>query len=262
VNTTLIPVAETFGPTLQGEGQLAGRSTYFLRVGGCDFACVWCDSRYAVLPEEVRGLPRLTAGEITASLLALKAQKPGPEWLTITGGNPALYELGDLVLAWQLHENGKVAVETQGSRWKDWFGQVDLLTISPKPPSSAMVNSWDFNTFMTKATSLNLAVALKAVVFDEKDYTFARHVHLQYPEVPFYLSCGTASGGLSGEWAPPLYGDAIMVIKSGGVVDSKAELLNRYRWLAERAMNDPEMADVAVFPQLHALAWGITTRGV
>ena len=49
-----LPVVEVFGPTIQGEGELAGVPTAFVRFGGCDYRCSWCDSLFAVLPEDVR----------------------------------------------------------------------------------------------------------------------------------------------------------------------------------------------------------------
>ena len=49
-----LPVVEIFGPTIQGEGAEAGIPTHFVRVGGCDFRCSWCDTMYAVDPEIVR----------------------------------------------------------------------------------------------------------------------------------------------------------------------------------------------------------------
>src|SRR5438105_206992 len=48
------PVIEVFGPTVQGEGPDAGRPAYFVRFGGCDYRCSWCDSMYAVEPADVR----------------------------------------------------------------------------------------------------------------------------------------------------------------------------------------------------------------
>jgi 7-carboxy-7-deazaguanine synthase len=106
----------------------------------------------------------------------------------------------------------------------------------------------------------NWQMVLKVVVFDEDDYQFARKLHIRWPLIPFYLSCGTAMGGLSGRWTPPTYGGDIMTM--GPVIDNKEILLARYRWLAERMMNDPVMANVVGLPQLHALLFGITTRGV
>jgi len=46
-----IAISEIFGPTVQGEGPLIGQPTVFVRTGGCDYRCVWCDTLYAVLPE-------------------------------------------------------------------------------------------------------------------------------------------------------------------------------------------------------------------
>ena len=43
----MIPVAEIFGPTIQGEGPHVGMKTMFVRVVGCDFKCAWCDSKFA-----------------------------------------------------------------------------------------------------------------------------------------------------------------------------------------------------------------------
>jgi hypothetical protein len=47
------PVVEVFGPTIQGEGAMAGLPTYFVRLGGCDWRCAWCDSMHAVDPAQV-----------------------------------------------------------------------------------------------------------------------------------------------------------------------------------------------------------------
>lgn len=45
---TRIRIAEIFGPTIQGEGVLIGEPTVFVRTGGCDYRCAWCDSLHAV----------------------------------------------------------------------------------------------------------------------------------------------------------------------------------------------------------------------
>lgn len=296
-----VPIAEVFGPTIQGEGALAGKPTYFIRVGGCDFDCGWCDSAHAVLPENVRGLPRLTAEQIFDQLTALPI---GPAWVTISGGNPGLYDLTELVAFCQRYripraEGGAgflVAVETQGSKWQEWFRKVDLLTISPKPPSSGLpvADSLDYlEAFMVKWSKPVVGIpdmtALKVVVFDEADYEFAKTVHARYPWVPFYLSTGTAMGGLRGTFVPPAFADEghnfdkfkqiresvaangdMVSARVGnvtswwtqqGLSDDERSLLNRYRWLADKVKADPTMADAAVFPQLHVLLWG-HTKGV
>src|SRR3954464_7540281 len=60
-----IAVVEIFGPTIQGEGPLAGSKTMFIRFGGCDYRCKMCDSLHAVIPSAVKKNARyMTAEEI------------------------------------------------------------------------------------------------------------------------------------------------------------------------------------------------------
>lgn len=317
-----VPIAEIFGPTLQGEGALAGLPTYFIRTGGCDFACDWCDSDHAVDPKKVRQLERLTQLEITQSLTTLALKNPGPDWVTISGGNPGLHDLSDVVRIWKQSSSAsgwlrKVAVETQGTKWQRWFEDVDLLTVSPKPPSSGMTDKQNIDQFMSyvagaeennhlrhvqaRGAGASLPpdfwrMVFKVVVFDEDDYLFAQELHRRWPMIKFYLSCGTAMGGLSGRWVPPVIPDLDPdddrdhdwfrslrgpLEKGFGVypeghgnpnavprwmpevyIEPARHLLRRYRWLADRMKDDPYMSDVAAFPQLHALTWGIETRGV
>lgn len=235
---TGVPVVEVFGPTIQGEGELAGVPTAFVRFGGCDYRCTWCDSLHAVLPDAVREAPRMTAAEIAESLGRLPAR---PEWVTLSGGNPALFELGDLVA--RLHQDGwRIAVETQGSVWRDWLADVDLLTVSPKPPSSGMLSSdhdAESRRFLGRAIETSGRVVLKIVVFDDQDYDWARGVRESWTGVPFHLSCGTD---------PPLVGAT--------QAEALREVSVRYRWLCERAAHDPIMIDARILPQLHVLAWG------
>ncbi|MFI6519881.1 7-carboxy-7-deazaguanine synthase QueE [Spirillospora sp. NPDC050679] len=83
-----LPLAETFGPTVQGEGPAAGRTAWFVRLGGCNLSCSWCDSAYTwdssryTLREEIRHTP---AGEIAASV-------PDGALVILTGGEPLLQQ--------------------------------------------------------------------------------------------------------------------------------------------------------------------------
>ena len=172
----------------------------------------------------------MTAAEVLAALDDL----PGaPEWVTLSGGNPALLELGELVPT--LHADGrKVTVETQGSVWRDWLAGVDLLTVSPKPPSSGMA------TPENESESARLPgvrgrrrgrIVLKVVVFDEADYAWASALRERCAALPFHLSCGTA---------PPAPGSR--------TTEALAGVSQRYRWLCERAARDPAMVGARSCP--------------
>lgn len=237
---SLLPVIEIFGPTVQGEGPDAGTPAYFVRFGGCDFRCLWCDSMYAVDPAVVKAeARRLSPAEIVAELKGLAA---GPRLVVLTGGNPAMFDLALLVR--ELHEHDyTVAVETQGSIWRDWLANVDCLVISPKPPSSGMASDEHrakLTQFM-KRTAKNPRRALKIVIFDEQDLEWTRKVAREYAGVPLYLSAGTDVG---------LTDEATL-----------EALRARFRWLCEAVSSLGEFASARVLPQLHVVAWG-TKRGV
>ena len=237
-----LPVVEIFGPTIQGEGVDQGISCYFVRFGGCDFKCVWCDTPHAVLPHAVRQAKRMEVQEIIDALDSLAA---GPEWVVLSGGNPALHALAPLVR--ELKKVGyKVAVETQGSREKEWFYDVDRLCVSPKPPSSKQKFEIKYlDKILYKADPDK--VFMKIVVFDHNDYLFAKDLHLQYPDTKMFLSAGN---------------DAGMTVENPDRIDPRTEeqikldLLTKVRWLANRVMVDQEMYEVQVQAQFHVLLWG------
>jgi 7-carboxy-7-deazaguanine synthase len=232
MNSRGFPVIEIFGPTLQGEGPDAGRPAHFVRFGGCDYRCAWCDSMHAVDPVALRENSRhLTAEQIVQEV---DARDAGPRLVVLTGGNPALFELGPLTSI--LRARGlDVAVETQGSRWRMWLAEVQSLVVSPKPPSSGMAtpaNVEAFAAFMTEAEQHQAAVAVKVVVFDQEDLDWA--CRLPRGRAPLFLSVGTDQ--TSDQFGP----------------QSNA----RYRWLWDAASRRPELADCRVLPQLHVVAWG------
>lgn len=232
-----LPVIEIFGPTLQGEGPDAGKPAYFVRFGGCDYRCHWCDSLFAVEPDQVRAAPRMSVAGIHAALAKLPV---GPELVILSGGNPALFELAGLVA--RLHDDGfRVAVETQGSVWRDWLRKADHLVLSPKPPSSGMCSTDHAGQWERFLAALHRhpgpAVALKLVVFDERDLEWAQAVHVETPELELFLSVGTD---------PP----------SGDPVLDRARLERRYRWAWQAVAGRPALAGARLLPQLHVLAFG------
>lgn len=140
MNAKGIPVLEIFGPTIQGEGMVIGQKTMFVRTAGCDYSCSWCDSSFTWDGSAKQDIRWMSAREIEQELDELGTATCSH--VTISGGNPALIkQLGELIEV--LHARGiEIALETQGSRWQDWFMDVDELTLSPKPPSSTMITDW------------------------------------------------------------------------------------------------------------------------
>lgn len=234
------PVIEVFGPTVQGEGPDAGRPCHFVRFGGCDYRCSWCDSMHAVEPHRVRANARkLDRYSIVGELSKLTR---GPQLVVLSGGNPALHHLDKLVGL--LHDNWyDVSVETQGSVWRDWLGDVDTLVVSPKPPSSGMVTDHhdrQLDNFMECAyRAPSGKLALKVVVFDDIDLEWAIDVHRRFPATPFWLSAGTD---------PPTPLEPIEV--------TRKLLGDRWRWLIDTAASHPALADARMLPQLHVVAYG------
>lgn len=252
-------VLEIFGPTVQGEGRLAGTSAYFIRFAGCDLRCEWCDSPAAVLPEiYTKEATRMTAQEIAEAITELPV---GPKWVVLTGGNPGLLKLSQLVA--RLHSlNYKVMVETQGTIWKDWFYLVDDLCISPKPPSSGNpVTPEIFKAFLDKRWTPNEGkflnfyslAYLKVVVFDEEDYEYAVLMHQKFPKFEFFVSAGTMTPYLQtiSNPDPPEHN-----FNFDSLSDIRERVGNRYRWLCEKISNDYRMKNVKALPQLHVIAWG------
>ncbi|BAB05961.1 BH2242 [Halalkalibacterium halodurans C-125] len=233
-----IPVMEIFGPTVQGEGMVIGQKTMFVRTGGCDYSCSWCDSAFT-WDGSLKATLR-TADEIIAKLEEIGGERFSH--VSISGGNPALHKgIGELVD--KLHDKGiRVALETQGSLWQDWFLKIDDLTISPKPPSSQMKT--DFTKLDQIIERLDTKqMSLKVVVFNDEDFRYAEYVHERYPHVPFFLQVGNED---------TVTGDNDLLIRT---------LLDRYEWLIAKATDSTIMNDAKILPQLHTLVWG-NKRGV
>jgi 7-carboxy-7-deazaguanine synthase len=238
-------VAEIFGPTIQGEGRHVGVPCHFIRLGGCDYTCAWCDSLHAVLPEHTKLLPRMTESEILVEILKLQNTV---EWVVISGGNPALFNLGLLVE--ELHDRMyRVMVETQGTLYKPWLINVDELCVSPKGPSANIGTPGQSLTrlkdFMAcQGIRNHKSIYLKVPIFSSEDYDFAREVHATYPEIEMFLSTGNA--------LPPRPGNITPTSRPM----LRTTLLQRTEELVKKVISDPHMSDVRVFPQQHVLLWG------
>jgi len=118
-----LPVMEEFY-TLQGEGYNMGKAAYFVRVGGCDVGCAWCDSKMSWNADLFPPLP-------VAEVVQRAAMMPS-KTVVITGGEPSLYPLG--IFTKVLKESGIVAmVETSGAH--PLTGTWDWICLSPKKNS-------------------------------------------------------------------------------------------------------------------------------
>lgn len=239
--TAQILVSEVYGPVIQGEGIVAGKPTIFVRTGGCDFHCDWCDSLYAV---EVKY--KDTWAKMSAENVLVKCQMlaHAPILITLSGGNPALQPLGDLIDLG--HKLGYTfAIETQGTKFPDWAPMLDSITLSPKPPSSKMITDWGLLGLWLSQTKNVPERCLKIVVFNEEDFEYARTVRddIARPNnVPLFLQAGT-----SNPYGKTETFDGMSVFREA--------ILQRTALLGDWVIREG-WADVRVLPQIHALLYG------
>lgn len=133
-NGNKLPLVEDFY-TIQGEGHHTGKAAYFIRLGGCDVGCKWCDAKFTWNPKLY---PPTPIEQIVARAMECQAQS-----IVITGGEPTLYPLDALIK--MLQENGlKVFIETSGTH--ELNCQIDWICLSPKknmPPLETMLDKAD-----------------------------------------------------------------------------------------------------------------------
>ncbi|WHX38677.1 7-carboxy-7-deazaguanine synthase QueE [Mesobacillus sp. AQ2] len=239
-----IPVMEIFGPTIQGEGMVVGQKTMFVRTAGCDYSCAWCDSAFTWDGSGNDLIRQMDAIEVWNELTTLGGD--GFSYVTISGGNPALLKNLSSLVNLLKEKNINICLETQGSKWQDWFLDIQALTLSPKPPSSGMKTDFYVldkivDRLAEKGALQN--VSLKVVIFDDIDYDYAKMVHTRYPALSFYLQVGNDD------------------IVTENRQELAVSLVDKYEWLIDKVMNDNEMKNVRVLPQLHVYIWG-NKRGV
>ena len=235
---TSLRIAEIFGPTIQGEGVLIGEPTVFIRAGGCDYRCVWCDSPHAVDSAHRQDWAAMTPDAIWARVRELSGGRPPT--VSISGGNPAIQDFGP-VIARGWTEGYRFACETQGSVARPWFADLDTLVLSPKPPSSGEVLDWAAFDACLAAAGREPQVVMKIVIFDDADYAWAQAAAARYPALPLYLQPGN----------PDTDPDTPVDLQT---------CIDRLHWLIEKITGDGWFAP-RVLPQLHVLIWG-NKRGV
>lgn len=236
---TLLPVVEIFGPTIQGEGRYTGTPCYFLRLGGCDYRCTWCDSMHAVDPKYKADWAMMAPIDILGVLDRL----PGTfNHLVISGGNPAIYDLSPLLHTLQTQSTVKwfVSLETQGTITQTWFRHLNHITVSPKPPSSGMRQSKvvidRFAHYLSTWRMEGTTVDIKVVVFDGVDIDWAQEMltTIRYPAgTRLFLSIGTHP------W------------------DTRDDVMDRYNRVVARVLDTWHgQPAIAILPQMHVLLWG------
>lgn len=235
----MIPVAEIFGPTIQGEGPNTGIKTLFVRVAGCDFKCSWCDSKFAwkIDKDTKRYEPEELAKE-----LVQRCRDTYTSHVILTGGNPCLYSFGEVIDI--LHNNKiTVDVETQGSKFPEWMSKLDLVVISPKAPSSGMEDVYYKISKWLDREDVNNRIAIKIPVFNNDDIEFAEKYYelCEYYKTDYgmnidlYVNVGNTNTSESG--------------------DISSRVLSDYKHLIEKIM-ESKMKRVFVMLQLHTLVWG------
>jgi 7-carboxy-7-deazaguanine synthase len=160
-----LPVMEAFY-TLQGEGFHQGKAAYFIRLGGCDVGCVWCDVKESW---DVNAHPKVPIHQIVKEAEAHKGKLA-----VVTGGEPLLHNLYELTEA--LHLAGfQTNIETSGvcdSVTGDW----DWICFSPKK-------------FKEPNPDIFLkAHELKVVIYNQSDFEWAEGYAAQMSDdCMFYL---------------------------------------------------------------------------
>ncbi len=144
-----LPLMEDFY-TIQGEGAFQGHAAYFLRLGGCDVGCVWCDVKDS-WDASVHPM-------VDPDTMARRAKESGSDIAVVTGGEPALYDLTGLTSA--LHRVGlRTHLETSGAY--PVTGSWDWICFSPKK-------------FKAPHPSVPArAQELKVVVYNKSDFDWA-----------------------------------------------------------------------------------------
>lgn len=160
----MLPLMEQFY-SIQGEGFYAGRPAVFIRLGGCDVGCVWCDVKESWNAQDH---PFTPIQEILDFVT-----KSRTEFVVITGGEPAMYDLTELTKS--LHElNVEIAMETSGVY--PIIGNIDWVCFSPKKFKAP-----DEDTY-------SKAHELKVIVFHKSDLEWAEgHAEKVNKECKLYL---------------------------------------------------------------------------
>jgi 7-carboxy-7-deazaguanine synthase len=149
INTLSLPVMESFY-TIQGEGFHAGRAAYFIRLGGCDVGCVWCDVKESW---DASKHPQIAIEQLVKEVKAETGRL-----VVITGGEPLMHDL--TMLTNDLQTQGfETNIETSGSH--PLSGSWNWICLSPKKFKAPLPEIFA------------QANELKVVIFNKHDFAWA-----------------------------------------------------------------------------------------
>ena len=136
----LLPLVEDFY-TIQGEGFHTGKPAYFIRLGGCDVGCKWCDAKFTWNPKEFPPKP--------VTQIIDRAKECCAKAVVITGGEPTLYPL-EIFTRRLKNEGFEIFIETSGTN--PIIGEFDWICLSPK------VQQPPLETEFVKASELKVII--------------------------------------------------------------------------------------------------------
>jgi organic radical activating enzyme len=151
--------------TLQGEGRFTGHASYFLRLGGCDVGCVWCDVK--------ESWDATQHPQVSIPNMVDQVDKSGVKIAVITGGEPLMHNLDELTQG--LQQKGiRTHVETSGAHTLS--GQWNWICVSPKKFKAPL------------PSMLSVADELKVVIYHKSDFAWAEeHAAAVGPNCLLYL---------------------------------------------------------------------------
>jgi 7-carboxy-7-deazaguanine synthase len=144
-----LPVMEAFY-TIQGEGYYQGHAAYFVRLGGCDVGCVWCDVKESW---DANAHPKENIAAIVS-----EANNYEAKMVVVTGGEPLMHNLDALTMAFKA-QSFQTNIETSGSH--PLSGNWDWICLSPKKFKEPLIEV------------CQAAHELKIIIYNKNDFEWA-----------------------------------------------------------------------------------------